>query len=159
MAKSTASLLAFLLVACSGEAGGPAAPERAESRASNIAPAGALGSSAPPASATVVLPRLPGSAEGDAAALQGRLAAHGPCLYVDTNGGRYLVAALSPSLTWNPDARRLESGAASFGVGDRVMLGGSEAGRGASLPWTVAPNRQCDARRIWIASSISAQPA
>jgi len=159
MAKAIASLLVLLLAACSDNSGGPAVPEGAESTASPPRPAspGAAASVSGGEPVSILLPRLPGSAVGDSAALQGRLAAEGPCLYVDTGSGRYLVAALAPSLTWDAAGRRLRSGSAYFPVGGEIMLGGSEAQRGAKLEWTTAPDPACDTGRIWIATSAAAR--
>ncbi|HYW16908.1 MAG TPA: hypothetical protein VE891_12255 [Allosphingosinicella sp.] len=159
MAKVIASLLVLLLAACSDNSGGPAGSEATDSLASppRPAPPGAAAPVPGGGSLAVILPRLAGSAVGDAAALQGRLAAEGPCLYVETDAGRYLIAALAPSLTWNASAGRLGSGAAAFAVGDEIMLGGSQARPGTALAWTAAPHRTCDTRRIWIATSAAAR--
>jgi hypothetical protein len=156
MVKPTALFFALLLAACSGESRGPESPERAERGAAASGPAAAPGSGASPGLTAIVLPRLPDSAEGNSAALEGRLVSEGPCLYVDSKGGRFLIAALSPSLTWNPETRRLASGTADFAVGDEIMAGGSQSGLSA-LPWTVAPHPSCDSSRIWIATSVSAR--
>jgi hypothetical protein len=156
MVKKLILLPLLLAAACSGPAGNQPASVRQEGAEGERAAGGAV--------TEVRLARLPDSLLGDAAAVAGALRAEGACLYLDAAGStRYLIAFTIPGARWDAAREALvvpsggaEAGAATYRLGERVTLGGSEA-RAATLSgqWVEPPAAACDTRRIWIANSIA----
>jgi hypothetical protein len=151
----------LLVAACSGR--GPAINEQAPSE--SVGRDSAAGERAAEGATTtgVRLARLPESRMGDAAAAIGTLRAEGACLYLEAAGStRYLIASTIPGARWDAAREALvvpsegaEAGTATYRLGEKVTLGGSEA-RAATLAgqWVEPPAETCDTTRIWIANSI-----
>lgn len=106
-----------------------------------------------PASAPSPVALYPGSAEGDAALLRGRLEMDGPCLYIVREGGeRWLAAFPSPGTTWDAAEQSVNIDGRAVRVGaDAAFAGGETTG---TLPWVRPPARTCDQRRIWRVTTI-----
>jgi hypothetical protein len=159
MDKKLIFLPLLLAVACSR----PAVQEQSPSEA--VRSGGAVGErSAGGAAPEVRLARLPDSREGNAAAVAGTLRAEGACLYLEAASSvRFLIASTIPGARWDaarealviPSAAAGEN-AATYRSGERVTLGGSEAGAAVlSGKWVEPPAATCDTSHIWIANSIT----
>jgi hypothetical protein len=159
MDKKLILLPLLLAAACSR----PAVQEQNPSEA--VRPGGAVGErSAGGATPEVRLARLPDSREGNAAAVAGTLRAEGACLYLEAAGSaRFLIASTIPGARWDAAREALVVPAAAAGEdtaayrsGERVTLGGSEAGAAIlSGKWVEPPAATCDTSHIWVANSIA----
>lgn len=154
MARKLIPIAVAAAAACSAPAADEAAPVPAERAAAAPERRGA----AEAGEAEIRLARLPDSRMGEAATTGGILQAQGRCLYLAAPGGaRYLIASTMAGARWDAGQGALVvPGAGTFRPGDRVSLGGAEAGA-ATLAgrWLDPPAAGCDTARIWVANSVS----
>jgi len=99
---------------------------------------------------------LPPSDASDAAASGGVLVLTPGCVRVRTADGRHLLPGfLIRPVRWDAAANRLQVRDRHFADGDRVALGGSEAGPGVvDGLWVVPPAPGCDFDAVWVTGAF-----
>lgn len=102
------------------------------------------------------LPILPAGGDSIHVASVGVLEVDGPCLYLRASDGtRTLPLFAIEQVRWNRAAGTLEAGNRSYRPGQSVTLTGNPAdGPPAGVTWVQAPDPACNARPVFVATSI-----
>ena len=103
----------------------------------------------------LVLARVRGADEGDAALFSGTLVIEDGCAYLDGGDGKMLLVAANDAIA--VAGGRVRADGFSFADGDRVEAGGSAtATSGLRQLWTVPPPPRCATEQSWLAISLTA---
>jgi hypothetical protein len=103
---------------------------------------------------TAVLARLPNAEGGDGAAQKGILAIREGCVVLESGEKAWLIGVTNKSIRWNGRNLTGQDGS-TFSPGDVIMLGGSQASRGAALAWTGEVPERCLAYPTFVTQSVS----
>lgn len=118
-----------------------------------VALAGCAGTSGPH------LLTYPGAHNGDLARAAGRLAREGNCLYIESDGPRYLLA-LPTDASWDEKRDAVVFDGVRYTVGTDVAVGGSAIDyHDASLTmpgiWATPAASDCDTSLVWLTGGMS----
>ena len=145
------------LAACSNAATSDSVPiDTASSSPTNSGSVSSKSTQSALDGSNTVLLRLPDSAEGDGAALQGVLAQQDGCLGIKAGDGFYSLASTNPKVRWNDSSLSLSDGS-SAKLGDNLLLGGSEATSPGALEFVDNAPAVCVSKKIWVTTSVVAR--